>query len=128
MITPFNRNKLIEDLREQATGYKEMGGILSFSDAAGDVWRAGKRIKSYTITPWNDEWRKNVFNRVREGGFFPHQHTIENKHVTEIFKQLQIYPVDYVPKEPDTCFIDSLKGRFPTHCSPRLRWMFARSL
>ena len=49
MITPFNKKKIIDDLREQTKGRKEMGGIISFSDATGDTWRPGKRIKSLSL-------------------------------------------------------------------------------
>mgnify|MGYP003349962001 CR=1 FL=1 len=64
----------------------EMGG---FSDGLIGMI-PGKQIKSFSITANKPEWSENVFKKRREGGFFNHQHNINNQQVIDILKQLQI--------------------------------------
>ena len=45
-ITPFNKESIIEHLRELSKG-KEVKGEVYFSDAVGDYFLPGKRIKSF---------------------------------------------------------------------------------
>ena len=47
-ITPFNKEKIIEHLRELSKG-KEVKGEVYFSDAVGDYFIPGKRVRSFKL-------------------------------------------------------------------------------
>ena len=116
-ITPFNKEKIIEHLRDLSKG-TEVKGEVHYSDAVGDTFIPGKRVKSFKLTSqkaFDEEekakWSKNrakKINKKREGAFFPHVHLIENTHVEEVLER-QIYKKGVVPEGPDVCFIESVK-------------------
>ena len=47
-ITPFNKEKIIEHLRDLSKG-KEVKGEVYFSDAVGDYFIPGKRVRSFKL-------------------------------------------------------------------------------
>jgi hypothetical protein len=95
----------------------ELGG---FSDGLIGMI-PGKQIKSFSITANKPEWSENVFKKRREGGFFNHQHNINNQQVIDILKQLQIYQIGFVPDDPNTCFIEAIKDCIPETLLTKLK-------
>ena len=113
VITPNNKAKIIDTLR-YLTKTKEVGQEFLGSGEVASL-KPGMKIKSYFLSS-RDNFKqkaatKNMFKRKREGAFFPYQHLIKNEHLEKVLQELQIYPIGYVPLEPDTCFIHSLRGQ-----------------
>ena len=98
-LTPFNKPDVIEQIKD-LTRSKEIQGEVRFSDAVGDIFVPGKRIKSFKLTDRNSfqqteksKWQKNRLTRInkrRKAGFFPHTHVIDNEYVEGVLQQLQI--------------------------------------
>ena len=117
-LTPFNKGDVIEQIKD-LTRSKEIQGEVRFSDAVGDIFVPGKRIKAFKLTDRNSfeqteksKWQKNRLTRInkrRKGGFFPHTHVIDNDYVEGVLQQLQIYKTGFLPENPNTCFIESIK-------------------
>ena len=67
-ITPFNKSNVIEQIIE-LTKSKEIQGEVRFSDAVGDIFVPGKRIKSFkltnrkTIEHTENKWERNRINK-----------------------------------------------------------------
>ena len=86
-ITPFNKSNVIEQIID-LTKSKEIQGEVRFSDAVGDIFVPGKRIKSFKLTDRKtfeqvekgkyEKNRTKKINKRRKGGFFPHTHIIDN--------------------------------------------------
>ena len=87
-LTPFNKSDVIEQIKD-LTRSKEIQGEVRFSDAVGDIFVPGKRIKSFKLTDRNafeqteNQSGKNRLTRInkrRKGGFFPQTHVIDNEY------------------------------------------------
>ena len=48
-LTPFNKNDVVEQIKD-LTRSKEIQGEVRFSDAVGDIFVPGKRIKAFKLT------------------------------------------------------------------------------
>ena len=71
-ITPFNKEKIIEHLRELSKG-KEVKGEVYFSDAVGDYFIPGKRVRSFKLVSKDafdkeekDKYTKNTTKQIKK--------------------------------------------------------------
>jgi hypothetical protein len=115
VVTPFNKEKIIYQLK-YLTKSKEVGGEFIGSGEVASL-KPGMIIKSYFLNT-RDNFKKktmttSAFKKKREAAFFPHQHLIKNEHVEKVLHALQIYAAGFVPSNPDTCFVHSLRGQVP---------------
>ena len=79
-ITPFNKEKIIEHLRDLSKG-KQVQGEVYFSDAVGDYFIPGKRVKSFKLVSKKAfdieekaKYEKNSKKRINKkarGGLLP---------------------------------------------------------